>query len=197
MKSLWKNFKKLIMRGNIVDLAIGVMVGGAFGKITTSLANDIIMPPISYLLKGVHFSDLKYVIAEATETTKEVAISYGNFIQVIVDFLIIAFSVCLFATIINKLRDAANETLEQSREHSRRLRHRLRDPEERARIEAEEAAAAEKAAAEAAEAEAKAEAEKAEAKAREQLMLDAQKTQMEQTELLRELVALLQADKAK
>ena len=112
MKTLWKNFKKLIMRGNIVDLAIGVMVGGAFGKITTSLANDIVMPPISYLLKGVHFSELKYVIAEATETQKEVAINYGNFIQVIVDFFIITLSVCIFAIVINKLRDAANENLE-------------------------------------------------------------------------------------
>ena len=193
MKSLWKNFKKLIMRGNIVDLAIGVMVGGAFGKITTSLANDIIMPPISYLLKGVHFTDLKYVIAEATETTKEVAINYGNFIQVIVDFLIIAFSVCLFATIINKLRDAANENIESGRAHMKKLRHRLRNAEERAAFEAAEAEAQAAAAAAEAEAAAKEEAAKAEAKAREQLMLDAQRTQMEQTALLKELVALLQA----
>ena len=194
MKSLWQNFKKLIMRGNVVDLAIGVMVGGAFGKITTSLANDIIMPPISYLLKGVHFSDLKYVIAEATDTQKEVAINYGNFIQVIVDFLIIAFSVCLFATMINRLRTAANENIEQSREHMRRLRHKMRNPEERAKFEAEEAAAKAKAEAEAAEKKAKEEKEAAEKAAREKLVQDAQATQLEQTELLRELVALLKKE---
>ena len=194
MKTLWKNFKKLIMRGNIVDLAIGVMVGGAFGKITTSLANDIVMPPISYLLKGVHFSELKYVIAEATETQKEVAINYGNFIQVIVDFFIITLSVCIFAIVINKLRDAANENLEMSRKQMRELRHRLRTPEARAKYEAEEAARKEKEAAAKAEAKAKEEEEAAKVKALEEMKVEAHRTQMEQTELLRELVTLLKKE---
>ena len=194
MKTLWKNFKKLIMRGNIVDLAIGVMVGGAFGKITTSLVNDIVMPPISLLLGGIHFSEWKWVLVEKTEETKEIAINYGNFIQVIVDFLIIAFSVCVFAILINKIRDGAKENIESSRKQMRRLRHMLRNPEERAKYEAEQAAAKAKAEAEEAEKKAKEEAEKAEKEAREQLVLDAQKTQMEQTALLRELVALLKKE---
>lgn len=194
MKTLWKNFKKLIMRGNIVDLAIGVMVGGAFGKITTSLSNDIIMPPISRLLNGVHFSEWKWVLAPATEDTKEVAILYGNFIQVVVDFLIIAFSVCLFAIIINKIRDGAKENIENSKRQMRKLRHMLRTPEGRAKYEAEQAEIAAKAAAEEAEKKAKEAEEKAEKEAREQLVLNAQKTQMEQTELLRELVALLKKE---
>ena len=194
MKTLWRNFKKLIMRGNIVDLAIGVMVGGAFGKITTSLANDIIMPPISRLLSGVHFSEWKWVLVEKTEETKEIAINYGNFIQVIVDFLIIAFSVCIFAIVINKIRDGARENIANSKKQMRRLRHLLRNPEERAKYEAAEAEAKAKAEAEAAEKKAKEAQEKAEKEAREQLVLDAQRTQMEQTALLRELVSLLKKE---
>lgn len=83
-------FKKFISRGNVVDMAVGVIIGGAFGKIVTSLVNDIVMPLIGLLLGGLDFSKLSVTIGEAT-------IAYGNFIQTIVDFLIIA--ICIFAVI--------------------------------------------------------------------------------------------------
>ena len=110
------------------------------------------------------------------------------------DFLIIAFSVCIFAIVINKIRDGARENIANSKKQMRRLRHLLRNPEERAKYEAAEAEAKAKAEAEAAEKKAKEAQEKAEKEAREQLVLDAQRTQMEQTALLRELVSLLKKE---
>ena len=85
-----KEFKAFILRGNVLDLAVAVIVAGAFGAIVTSLVNDVIMPPIGMALGGVDFSELKYVLAAATEGEEEVAIRYGAFIQKIIDFLIIA-----------------------------------------------------------------------------------------------------------
>src|SRR5690606_23396605 len=101
-----KEFKEFAMRGSVVDLAVGVVIGGAFGKIVTSLVDDIIMPPIGYLTGGVDFSKLKYVItaANADAGVEEVAISYGNFINVIIQFLIIAFCIFLVIKGINVLK---------------------------------------------------------------------------------------------
>ena len=96
MKALMNEFKKFISRGNVVDMAVGVIIGGAFGKIVTSVVNDIIMPSIGAIFGGVNFTDLKYVISEATDENgvevAEAAITYGVFIQAVIDFLIIAFS---------------------------------------------------------------------------------------------------------
>lgn len=100
---MWNDFKKFAFKGNVIDMAVGVIIGGAFGKIVTSLVNDVIMPAIGILLGGVDFKSLKYVITEATETTPESAILYGNFIQSVVDFLIIAISVFVFIKIITGL----------------------------------------------------------------------------------------------
>lgn len=100
-----KEFKDFAMRGNVVDLAVGVVIGAAFGRIVTSLVDDIIMPPIGYVTGGVDFSSLKYVIQEANEAAglTEVSISYGNFINSVIQFLIVAF--CIFMVIkgINSL----------------------------------------------------------------------------------------------
>jgi len=94
------------MRGSVVDLAVGVVIGGAFGKIVTSLVDDVIMPPIGYLTGGVDFSELKYVLSAADEAagTAEVAINYGNFINVIIQFTIVAF--CIFSVVkgLNSLK---------------------------------------------------------------------------------------------
>lgn len=94
------------MRGSVIDLAVGVVIGGAFGKIVTSLVDDIIMPPIGYVTGGVDFSNMKYVITEANEAagTAEVAIAYGNFINVIIQFLIIAFCIFLVIKGMNSLK---------------------------------------------------------------------------------------------
>ena len=94
---MWKEFKEFAFKGNVLDLAVAVVIGGAFGKIVTSLVNDIIMPIVGFLTAGTDFSSLKYVMTPAvmdgeTVITPEAAILYGSFIKNIVDFLIIAFS---------------------------------------------------------------------------------------------------------
>ena len=104
---LWADFKKVAFKGNVVDMAVGVVVGGAFSKIVTSLVNDIIMPAISKLTGGANFADLKYIITPADEAAgiAEAAIKYGAFIQNIVDFFLIAISVFLFVKLIRMGRD--------------------------------------------------------------------------------------------
>jgi len=106
-----KEFKEFAMRGSVIDLAVGVVIGGAFGKIVTSLVDDIIMPPIGFITGGVDFSDMKLVITEANTAagTAEIAINYGNFINVIIQFTIIAF--CIFMVIkgINSLKRKQEE----------------------------------------------------------------------------------------
>ncbi|MBR5485282.1 MAG: large-conductance mechanosensitive channel protein MscL [Oscillospiraceae bacterium] len=106
---MWEDFKKFALKGNVVDMAVGVIVGGAFGKIVTSLVNDIIMPFFGWVTAGVQFKALKFVLSPAvmdgeTVVSPEVAILYGNFIQNIVDFLIIAVSIFLVVRILNNLK---------------------------------------------------------------------------------------------
>ncbi|NLE15925.1 MAG: large-conductance mechanosensitive channel protein MscL [Spirochaetales bacterium] len=102
---MFAEFKKFITRGNVIDLAVGIIIGGAFTAIVNSLVKDILMPFIGLILGGVSFVDLKIVIAEATEQSAEVAIMYGAFIQKVIDFLIIAFVVFMLVRTINGLRD--------------------------------------------------------------------------------------------
>lgn len=99
-----KEFKEFAIKGNAIDLAVGVIIGGAFGKIVTSIVNDLLMPIVGILLGGINFSDLKYVIKPAEGTIPEAAIRYGNFIQSVVDFTIIAFCIFLMVKAINQLR---------------------------------------------------------------------------------------------
>ncbi|NLA87266.1 MAG: large-conductance mechanosensitive channel protein MscL [Clostridiales bacterium] len=96
-----KEFKEFAFKGIVIDLAVGVIIGGAFGKIVTSLVNDVLMPAIGALLGGLSFVDLKYVITPASGDIAEVAILYGAFIQSIVDFLIIAVSIFLFVKLVS------------------------------------------------------------------------------------------------
>lgn len=111
-----QEFKTFISRGNVVDMAVGVIIGSAFTKIVNSLVNDVFMPALSVITGGVNFSDLKYVITPATEEVAEVAIKYGAFIQNIVDFLLIAMVVFMMVKMINKMRDAAKKKEEAPRE---------------------------------------------------------------------------------
>ena len=99
-----KEFKEFAMRGNVIDLAVGVIIGGAFGKIVSSLVNDVLMPVIGVILSGINVSDLKYILKPASGDIPEVAILYGSFIQSIVDFLIIAFSIFLFIKLLSSLK---------------------------------------------------------------------------------------------
>lgn len=108
-------FKTFAMRGNVVDLSVGVVMGGAFGKITTSVVNDIIMPAVSMLTGGVSFTDWKLVLKEAvlnadgTEAVAEVAIKYGNLISTVLDFVIIAFAVFCIVKVLNNLHKKKEE----------------------------------------------------------------------------------------
>ena len=116
MKKFLNEFKTFAMRGNVIDLAVGVVIGGAFGKITTSIVNDIIMPVIGVLTGGLNFSDWKIVLKEAVVdahlgevVTPEVAITFGNTIAVILDFIIIAFAVFCLVKAINSLHRKKEE----------------------------------------------------------------------------------------
>ena len=97
-------FKAFIAQGNVLDLAVGIIIGAAFGKITTSLVEDIINPVLGLILGGVDFSQLKVVLKEAVGTTPEVAVRYGNFLNVVIQFLIIAFVVFMIVKAANRLR---------------------------------------------------------------------------------------------
>lgn len=104
--SIVKEFKEFAMRGNVVDLAIGVVIGAAFGKIVASLVTDIIMPPIGYITGGIDFKNLKIMIKQGDPAKKiaDVSINYGNFINTIIEFLIIALCIFLIVKIINRLQ---------------------------------------------------------------------------------------------
>ena len=109
LKSITKevsDFKKFISRGNVVDMAVGVIVGGAFGKIVSSLVNDILMPIIGVLLGGLNFSDLSIKVGEAT-------VKYGSFIQTIIDFLIISFSIFMMIQLFEKFKKKEEPKIEE------------------------------------------------------------------------------------
>ncbi|RJE46978.1 hypothetical protein A7K50_05635 [Dehalobacter sp. MCB1] len=107
--SMVNEFKQFIMKGNVVDLAVAVIIGGAFGKIVTSLVNDILMPVIGFLLGRINFTNLKIVITEATDGVPEAAIRYGAFIQSIVDFLIISLAIFFMLKVLIRFRTKKEE----------------------------------------------------------------------------------------
>jgi large conductance mechanosensitive channel len=102
--SVLKDFKAFAMRGNVIDLAVAVIIGGAFGKIVTSFVNDILMPPLGLLLGNVDFKDLKAVLRAGTESVPAVTWNYGMFVQNIIDFLIIAFVIFMMVRMITKMQ---------------------------------------------------------------------------------------------
>ena len=102
--SMVKEFKEFAVKGNVVDMAVGIIVGAAFGKIVSSFVGDIVMPPIGVLLGGVDFTDLAFILKEAVGEAPAVVISYGKFIQTVVDFVIVAFSIFIAVKVINSLK---------------------------------------------------------------------------------------------
>ena len=102
--SMFKEFKEFAVKGNVVDMAVGIVIGAAFGKIITSLVGDVIMPPIGVALGGVDFSNLSIVVQEAIDKKPAVVISYGKFLQTIIDFIIIAFAIFTTVKTINSLK---------------------------------------------------------------------------------------------
>ena len=157
MGTFWSDFKKFISKGNVIDLSVGVVIGGAFGKITSSLVADIIMPLVGLAVGGLDVSQWKIVLKEAvlaadgvTVEAAEVAVRYGNFLQMILDFLIIAFSIfCVLRVVMRSKRKAEAQAAAES-------------AEAKAKADAEAKEAAEKAAAEAAAAQKKIDDERAE-----------------------------------
>jgi len=108
-----KEFKEFAMRGNVVDMAVGIVIGASFGKIVTSLVNDVVMPPIGLLLDNVNFTSLSWILKEKTASTKVVSIQYGLFINNILDFLIVAFCIFLVVKAMNAVKrkeETATET---------------------------------------------------------------------------------------
>jgi len=99
-----KEFKEFAVKGNAVDMAVGIVIGAAFGKIIASLVADVIMPPIGVLVGGVDFTKLAFILKEASGDVHAVTLNYGNFIQSLVDFTIIAFAIFMVVKLINKLK---------------------------------------------------------------------------------------------
>lgn len=111
---MWKEFKEFAFKGNVMDMAIGVVIGGAFSAIVTSIVDDIIMPITAFITGGLDFSKAEYVISQAViedgvEIVPKVAITYGNFIQHVIDFLIVAFCIFMVVKAINKMRASKEE----------------------------------------------------------------------------------------
>ena len=108
--SIANEFKEFAVKGNMVDMAVGIIIGGAFGKIVTSLVNDVLMPPIGLLLGGVNFTDLAFTLKAAQGDVAAVTLNYGKSIQVPIDFLIVAWAVFLLVKGLNTLRRKSEPT---------------------------------------------------------------------------------------
>lgn len=106
---MMKEFKDFAMKGNVLDMAIGIIIGAAFGKIVSSFVADVIMPPIGILVGGVDFSNLSLVLKEATETAEAVTINYGTFLNTVIDFVIIAFAIFMVVKGINSAKKKEEE----------------------------------------------------------------------------------------
>ncbi len=121
MKKFFQEFKEFIAKGNVADMAVGVIIGGAIGKIVTSLVNDIIMPLVGLVIGGINISQLKWVIEPAVldetgaEVVAEVALNYGNFMQLILDFLIMAFCVFVVLKIFMGLKNGTGKLLKKKK----------------------------------------------------------------------------------
>jgi large conductance mechanosensitive channel len=107
--SMMSEFKSFAMRGNVIDMAVGIVIGGAFGKIVSSFVNDVLMPPIGILVGGMDFKDLAIVLKEASGDVAAVTINYGSFIQTVLDFIIIAFAIFMVVKAMNNLKKKEEE----------------------------------------------------------------------------------------
>ncbi len=107
--SMMSEFKDFAVKGNVMDMAVGIIIGAAFGKIVSAFVNGVVMPPLGLLLGGVSFTELKHVIKPATEATAEVAIMYGEVVQTVIDFTIIAFAIFMVIRFMNSLKKEAEE----------------------------------------------------------------------------------------
>ena len=107
--SMMSEFKEFAMRGNVVDMAVGIIIGAAFGKIVSSFVSDIIMPPLGVIIGGVNFTDLSVTVKAATENAEAVTLKYGAFIQTVFDFVIVAFAIFMAIKFMNSLKKKEEE----------------------------------------------------------------------------------------
>jgi large conductance mechanosensitive channel len=107
--SMMSEFRDFAMRGNVVDMAVGIVIGGAFGKIVSSFVNDVLMPPIGMMLGGVDFTELAVTLKEASGDVAAVTLNYGTFIQTVVDFIIIAFAIFMVVKAMNRMKKKEEE----------------------------------------------------------------------------------------
>ena len=107
--SMMSEFRDFAMRGNVVDMAVGIVIGGAFGKIVSSFVNDVLMPPLGMAMGGVNFTELSMTLKEATEEAAAVTVNYGSFIQTVVDFIIIAFAIFMVIKAMNSMKKKEEE----------------------------------------------------------------------------------------
>ncbi len=114
--SMLKEFKEFAVKGNVMDMAVGIIVGAAFGKIVSSFVGDVVMPPIGVLLGGVNFTDLAFVLKEAAGETAAVTINYGKFAQTVIDFVIVAGAVFVAVKTINSLKKSEEAPAEPEAE---------------------------------------------------------------------------------
>ena len=125
--SMLKEFKNFAMRGNVVDMAVGIVIGATFGKIVSSLVSDVLMPPIGLLLGGVDFSNLMIVIKEASGDVPAVALKYGVFVNTVIDFIIIAFAIFLVVLGMNKMQKKKDEQAPPKPSNEEMLLAEIRD----------------------------------------------------------------------
>ena len=126
MKNFIEEFKKFAVKGNAIDLAVGVVIGGAFGKIVTSLVDDIIMPPLGLLSGNVDFSDKVIILKQATETSMAISLNYGMFLNTLIQFVLVAFAIFMLVKGINKLKQTESDQPKQPTEDVLLLRE-IRD----------------------------------------------------------------------
>ena len=129
-KNMFKEFKEFAVKGNAIDMAVGIIIGAAFGKIVSSLVSDVIMPPIGVLLGGIDFSNLMITLKGATATTEAISLNYGLFTNTIIDFIIIAFAIFIAVKQINRFKKKEEKKPTKTAEEIlllREIRDQLKD----------------------------------------------------------------------
>lgn len=109
MKSFYQEFKNFAIKGNMIDMAVGIVIGTAFNNVISTIVKKIIMPPLSLMTEGVNLSNKRYILKHATETTEEIAIGYGSLIETLIDFLIIAFTIFVVVKFLNRFKKKAED----------------------------------------------------------------------------------------
>lgn len=109
MKNLFNEFKNFAVKGNMIDMAIGIIIGTAFNNVVNALVKKIVMPPLSLLTDGVNLTNKKWILRNATEGREEVALGYGEFLEVMIDFTIVAFTIFMVLKVVNRFKDKAED----------------------------------------------------------------------------------------